>query len=69
MMQIEEVCELLRRLTVISHQIMDDVEDAGNKGDLYLLYDRMVANAEDLQRALTTSPQQVAQTTRQGELL
>jgi hypothetical protein len=68
---IDEVVEMLRRLTVIAHQIIDDVEDAGNKGDLYLLYDRMVANAEDLEVALQmveVSQQQVAQAIRQGEM-
>jgi hypothetical protein len=49
---IDEVVEMLRRLSAIATQIIDDVEDAGNKGDLYLLYDRMVANAEDLEVAL-----------------
>ena len=63
---IDEVVEMLRRLSAIATQIIDDVEDAGNKGDLYLLYDRMVANAEDLRMALDV-PQQVAQSTRQGE--
>lgn len=63
---IEEVIEQLRSLNSIAMQIIDDVHEAGDKGDLYLLYDRMVANAEDLQRALAVS-QQVAQTTLQGE--
>jgi hypothetical protein len=67
MIQIEELCVLLGRLTVVSHQILDDVESAGKTGDHALFYERMVANAEDLQTALTTSPQQVAQTIRQGE--
>jgi hypothetical protein len=67
MMQIEEVCILLGRLTKVSHQILDDVDSAVKTNDLGLFLDRMVANAEDLQAALTTSPQQVAQTTRQGE--
>ena len=67
-MQIEEVCELLRRLTVISHQIIDDVEDVSKTGEHDLFYERMVCNAQDLEVALTTSPQQVAQTTRQGEM-
>jgi hypothetical protein len=47
-------------------QVVDDVESAGKTGDHSLLYDRMVANAEDLRMALT-SPQQVAQDTLQGE--
>ena len=64
---IDEVCILLKRLTEVSHQILDDVEDVGKTGDHALFYDRMVANAVDLQTALTTPPQQVAQTTRQGE--
>ena len=63
---IDEVVETLRCLTAVALQIIDDVHEAGDKGDLYLLYDRMVANAEDLQRILNT-PQQVAQDTLQGE--
>jgi hypothetical protein len=47
-------------------QVVDDVESAGKTGDLYLLYDRMVANSADIKAALT-SPQQVAQDTLQGE--
>jgi len=65
--QIEEVCILLGRLTSVSHQILDDVESVSKTGDHALFYDRMIANAQDLQTALTTSPQQVAQSTRQGE--
>jgi hypothetical protein len=49
---IDEVVEMLRSVTAIATQIIDDVHEAGDKGDLYLLYDRMVCNAEDLQRAL-----------------
>jgi regulator of sirC expression with transglutaminase-like and TPR domain len=64
---IDEVVEMLRSVTAIATQIIDDVHEAGDKGDLYLLYDRMVANAEDLQRVLNT-PQQVAQDTLQGEM-
>ena len=67
MIQIEEACILLKRLTEVSHQILDDVEDVSKTGDHALFYDRMVANAVDLQTALTTPPQQVAQSTRQGE--
>jgi hypothetical protein len=67
MMQLEEVCILLGRLTVVAHQILDDVDSAVKTNDLKLFLDRMVANAEDLQAALTTSPQQVAVTIRQGE--
>ena len=63
---IDEVVETLRCLTAVALQIIDDVHEAGDKGDLYLLYDRMVANAEDLKAALT-SPQQVVQDTLQGE--
>ena len=66
-MQLEEVCILLGRLTVVAHQILDDVDSAVKTNDLKLFLDRMVANAEDLQAALTTSPQQVAVTIRQGE--
>lgn len=57
---------MLRRLSSVAMQVVDDVESAGKTGDHSLLYERMVANAEDLRMALT-SPQQVAQTTRQGE--
>ena len=53
---------MLRRLSEVATQVIDDVEDAGKTGDLYLMYDRMVANAKDLQVALATSPQQVSQT-------
>jgi hypothetical protein len=67
MMKLEEVCVLLGRLTVVAHQILDDVDSAVKTNDLELFYERMVANAEDLQAALTTSPQQVAVTIRQGE--
>ena len=67
LVQIDEVCILLGRLTAVSHQILDDVESVSKTGDHALFYDRMIANAQDLQAALTTSPQQVAQTTRQGE--
>lgn len=49
---IDEVVEMLRSVTAIATQIIDDVHEAGDKGDLYLLYDRMVANAEDLQKVL-----------------
>ena len=59
---IDEVCILLGRLTVVAHQILDDVDSAVKTNDLELFLDRMVANAEDLQAALTTSPQRVAQT-------
>ncbi len=59
---IDEVCVLLGRLTVVAHQILDDVDSAVKTNDLELFLERMVANAEDLQAALTTSPQQVAQT-------
>jgi hypothetical protein len=59
---IEEVCILLKRLTEVSHQILDDVEDVSKTGDHALFYDRMVANAVDLQTALTTPPQRVAHT-------
>jgi hypothetical protein len=56
-----------QKLRAIAEQIVADVDVASATGDLYLLYDRMVANATDLQRILT-SPQQVSQTTRQGEM-
>ena len=63
---IDEVIEMLRRLSAVAMQVVDDVESAGKTGDLYLLYDRMVANSADIKAALT-SPQQVAQDTLQGE--
>jgi len=59
MMQIEEVCILLKRLTEVSHQILDDVESVSNTGDHALFYDRMLANAEDLQTALTAQIQKI----------
>ena len=49
---IDEVIEMNRRLTAIATQVIDDVNEAGDKGDLYLLYDRMVANAQDFETAL-----------------
>jgi hypothetical protein len=54
---IDEVIEMLRRLSSVAMQVVDDVESAGKTGDLYLLYDRMVANSADIKAALT-SPQQ-----------
>ena len=51
-MQIEEMIEMNRRLTAIATQVIDDVNQAGDSGDLYLLYDRMVANAQDFETAL-----------------
>ena len=59
-MQIEEMIELNRRLTAIATQVIDDVNEAGDSGDLYLLYDRMVANAQDFETALQIQ-QQLAQ--------
>ena len=59
-MQIEEMIEMNRRLTAIATQVIDDVHEAGDSGDLYLLYDRMVANAQDFETALQIQ-QQVAQ--------
>jgi hypothetical protein len=49
---IDEVVEMLRSMNEIATQVIDDVEDAGKTGDLYLMYDRMVANAEDLRKQL-----------------
>ena len=63
---IDEVVEMLRRLTAVATQVIDDVDSAVKTNDLSLLLDRMVANAEDLQNVLD-SQQQVAQSTRQGE--
>jgi len=65
---IDEVVEMLRSLTAIATQVIDDVDSAVKTNDLSLLLDRMVANAEDLQNVLD-SQQQVAQNTRQGEAL
>jgi hypothetical protein len=44
--------EIEKALREIAEQIVADVEDAGKTGDLYLMYDRMVANAEDLRKQL-----------------
>lgn len=44
-------------LKAVAEQIVADVNEASATSDLYLLYDRMVANATDLQRILT-APQQ-----------
>jgi lipopolysaccharide biosynthesis protein len=63
---IDEVIEMLRRLSSVAMQVVDDVDSAVKTNDLELFLDRMVANAEDLQRALDV-PQQVAQDTLQGE--
>ena len=52
MMQVEEMIELNRKLKTIATQVIDDVNEAGDSGDLYLLYDRMVANAQDFETAL-----------------
>ena len=49
---VDEVIEMNRRLTAIATQVIDDVNEAGDSGDLYLLYDRMVANAQDFETAL-----------------
>jgi hypothetical protein len=49
---IDEVVEMLRSMNEIATQVIDDVEDAGKTGDLYLMFDRMVANAEDLRKQL-----------------
>jgi uncharacterized spore protein YtfJ len=68
MMQIEEVCRLLGRLTAIAHQIIDDVEAVSKTSEHDLFYMRMVDNAQDLEVALQIQ-QQLAQNTRQGETL
>jgi hypothetical protein len=57
---IDDVIEMNRRLTAIATQVIDDVHEAGDSGDLYLLYDRMVANAQDFETALQIQ-QQLAQ--------
>jgi hypothetical protein len=49
---IDEVVEMLRRLTVIANQVIDDVDSAVKTNDLELFLDRMTANAEDLEVAL-----------------
>jgi hypothetical protein len=67
---IDEVVEMLRRLTVIANQVIDDVDSAVKTNDLDLFLERMVANAEDLEVALQmveVSQQRVAQTSLQGE--
>ena len=67
---IDEVVEMLRRLTVIANQVIDDVDSAVKTNDLELFLDRMTANAEDLEVALQmveVSQQQVAQAIRQGD--
>jgi hypothetical protein len=53
--------EIEKTLRAIAEQIVADVDSAVKTNDLELFLDRMVANAEDLQAALTTSPQRVAQ--------
>jgi len=61
---------MLRRLTVIANQVIDDVDSAVKTNDLDLFLERMVANAEDLEVALQmveVSQQRVAQTSLQGE--
>ena len=57
---VDDVIEMNRRLTAIATQVIDDVNQAGDSGDLYLLYDRMVANAQDFETALQIQ-QQLAQ--------
>jgi hypothetical protein len=57
---VDDVIEMNRRLTAIATQVIDDVNEAGDSGDLYLLYDRMVANAQDFETALQIQ-QQLAQ--------
>ena len=44
--------EIEKALREIAEQIVADVNEASATGDLYLMYDRMVANAQDLQRQL-----------------
>ena len=44
--------EIEKALREIAEQIVADVDEASATGDLYLMYDRMVANAHDLQRQL-----------------
>lgn len=40
------------QLIEIAKQILSDVKDAQNNGDLSLLYERMLANAEDIEGQL-----------------
>ena len=49
---IEEVVEMLRRLSAVATQVIDDVDSAVKTNDLELFLDRMTANAEDLEVAL-----------------
>ena len=44
--------EIEKALREIAEQIVADVDEASATGDLYLMYDRMVANAQDLQKQL-----------------
>jgi len=52
--------KLLQAFRVVAWQIIKDVDQAVEEGDLDLLFERMVANAEDLETILT-SPQQIAE--------
>lgn len=58
---VDELIETIRRLSAIATQVIDDVEEASKTSDLFLLYDRMVCNAQDFQTALQIH-QRVAQT-------
>ena len=64
MMDNELNSKLLQAFRVAAWQIIKDVDEAVEEGDLDLLFERMVANAEDLETILS-SPQQVAVNTRQ----
>jgi hypothetical protein len=59
MMDSELNNKLLQAFRVVAWQVIKDVDEAVEGGDLDLLFERMVANAEDLETILT-SPQQVA---------
>ena len=64
MMDNELNSKLLQAFRVVAWQIIKDVDEAVEEGDLDLLFERMVSNAEDLETILS-SPQQVAVNTRQ----
>jgi hypothetical protein len=52
MKTVDEVIELNRKLTAIATQVIDDIEDMAKTGDHAVFYERMVANAQDVETAL-----------------
>jgi hypothetical protein len=42
----------IKDLLAVAEQIVADVDEASAIGDLYQLYDRMVCNAQDLQKVI-----------------